>query len=98
MKKLFVIIALFFSIQSFAQIETDTHVFWQPGAKLTFDMFQGAPPDSAFVKKVTDLIEFPWEKEKRKAEAVEKMKKDRQKLIEIGLIKEDEELTEEKTD
>ena len=46
MKKLFILIALFVSVQSFAQIETDTHVFWQPGAKLTFDMFQGAAPDS----------------------------------------------------
>ena len=32
MKKLFILIALFVSVQSFAQIETDTHVFWQPGA------------------------------------------------------------------
>ena len=55
MKRLFSITALLLSINCFAQIETDTHVFWQPGAKLTFDMFQGAPPDSAFVKKVTDL-------------------------------------------
>ncbi len=55
MKKLFFIIALIVSVQSFAQIETDTHVFWQPGAKLTFDMFQGAAPDSAYVKKLTDL-------------------------------------------
>ena len=55
MKKVFIIIALFFSIQSFAQIETDTHVFWQPGAKLTFEMFQGAPPDSAYVKKMADF-------------------------------------------
>lgn len=54
--------------------------------------------DSKKLKDPADLIEFPWEKEKRKEEAVEKMKKDRQKLIEIGLIKEDEELTEEKTD
>ena len=55
MKKVFIIIALFFSIQCFAQIETDTHVFWQPGAKLSFEMFQGAPSDSAYVKKLTDL-------------------------------------------
>ena len=55
MKRLFIIIALFFSIQCFAQIETDTHVFWQPGAKLTFEMFQGAATDSSYVKKLTDL-------------------------------------------
>ena len=55
MKKLFILIALFVSVQSFAQIETDTHVFWQPGAKLTFEMFQGTAPDSSYVKKLTDL-------------------------------------------
>ena len=55
MKKLFILIALFVSVQSFAQIETDTHVFWQPGAKLTFEMFQGTVPDSSYVKKLTDL-------------------------------------------
>ncbi len=55
MKKLFILIALFVSVQSFAQIETDTHVFWQPGAKLTFEVFQGTAPDSSYVKKLTDL-------------------------------------------
>ena len=55
MKNLFILIALFVSVQSFAQIETDTHVFWQPGAKLTFEMFQGTAPDSPYVKKLTDL-------------------------------------------
>lgn len=55
MKKLFILIALFVSVQSFAQIETDTYVFWQPGAKLTFEMFQGTAPDSSYVKKLTDL-------------------------------------------
>ena len=55
MKKLFILIALFVSVQSFAQIETDTHVFWQPGAKLTFEMFQGTDQDSSYVKKLTDL-------------------------------------------
>ena len=55
MKRLFIIIAFFLSTQCFAQIETDTHVFWQPGAKLSFEMFQGAPSDSAYVKKLTDL-------------------------------------------
>ena len=54
MKKLITLFALFVSIQCFAQIETDTHVFWQPGTKLTFEMFQGAPPDSAYVKKMAD--------------------------------------------
>ena len=53
MKNLLIIIALFLSIESFAQTETDTHVFWHPGVKLTFDMFQGTPSDSA-VKIITD--------------------------------------------
>jgi len=55
MKHFITLIALLVSINCLAQIETDTHVFWQPGAKLTFDMFQGAPSDSAYVKKLTDL-------------------------------------------
>lgn len=42
------------------------------------------------VKGPTDLIEFSWEKGKRKKEAEEKMKRDRQKLIEKGIIKEDD--------
>lgn len=46
--------------------------------------------DSKKLKEPADLIEFPWEKEKRKIEAEEKLKRDRQKLIEIGLIKPDE--------
>lgn len=53
MKNLFILIALFLSFECFAQIETDTHVFWQPGVKLTFDMFQGTPSD-AVVKSLTD--------------------------------------------
>jgi len=55
MKHYITLIALLVSINCLAQIETDTHVFWQPGAKLTFYMFQGAPSDSAYVKKLTDL-------------------------------------------
>lgn len=38
-----------------AQYETDTHIIWQPGVKLTFEMFQGAPSDSAFVQKLKGL-------------------------------------------
>lgn len=57
MKNLFILITLFLSIECFAQIETDTHVFWQPGIKLTFDMFQGTPSDSA-VKSLTDQNRF----------------------------------------
>ena len=53
MKNLVIIVALFLSIECFAQTETDTHIFWHPGVKLTFDMFQGAPSDSV-VKCLTD--------------------------------------------
>ncbi len=55
MKRIITLLALLASISCFAQIETETHVFWQPGAKLTFDMFQGAPADSAYAKKLTDI-------------------------------------------
>ena len=55
MKRTIALLAIFATIQCFAQIENDTHVFWQPGAKLSFEMFQGEPSDSAYVKKLTDL-------------------------------------------
>lgn len=55
MKRIITLLALLASISCFAQIETETHVFWQPGAKLTFDMFQGTPADSAYAKKLTDI-------------------------------------------
>ena len=55
MKRAIALLAIFATIQCFAQIENDTHVFWQPGAKLSFEMFQGEPSDSAYVKKLTDL-------------------------------------------
>lgn len=58
MKNILCILALFAAIPCFAQIETGTHVFWQPGTRLTFEMFQGAPTDSAQVKKVTDVNIF----------------------------------------
>jgi hypothetical protein len=50
------------------------------------------------LKEPKDLIEFPWEKEQKKHDAEKKFKEDRQKLIELGFIKEDKTLTEEKTD
>lgn len=53
------------------------------------------------IKKPEDLVEFTWEKEERKEYAEKKMKLDRQRLIEIGLIKvddkEEETLTEQET-
>lgn len=50
------------------------------------------------LKEPKDLIEFPWEKEEKKHDAEKKFKEDRQKLVELGFIKEDKTLTEEKTD
>lgn len=50
------------------------------------------------LKEPKDLIEFPWEKEQKKHDAEKKFKEDRQKLVELGFIKEDKTLTEEKTD
>ena len=58
MKNILCILALCTALPCFAQIETETHAFWQPGAKLTFEMFQGTPADSAQVKKVTDVNIF----------------------------------------
>ena len=43
------------------------------------------------IKEAKDLVEFTWEKEHKKEEAEKKMKTDRQRLIELGIIKEDTE-------
>ena len=55
MKRLLAFILLVVSLDCFAQVETDRYVIWQPGAKLTFEMFQGHPLDSAQVKRFSDL-------------------------------------------
>ena len=57
MKKiaLLFILLLIASFRCNAQYETDTHIVWQPGVKLTFEMFQGAPSDSACVQKMESL-------------------------------------------
>ena len=54
MKKalVFSVLLIFGTICCQAQYETDTHAFWQSEAKLTFEMFQGIPVDSAEVKKL----------------------------------------------
>ena len=49
MKRL-VFVLMFASLNCFAQYETETHVFWQPDVKLSFDMFQGQPSDSTIEK------------------------------------------------
>lgn len=41
MKRVILILAIFFSLPSLAQVDTETHRFWRPGAQLTFDDFQG---------------------------------------------------------
>lgn len=53
-KTLLLLSAIFMSVTCFAQFETETHVFWQPDVKLTFDMFKGTP-DTAVVHKFKDL-------------------------------------------
>ena len=51
------------------------------------------------IKNPEDLVEFSWEKKEKKEEAEKRMKSERDRLIEIGLIKvEDENLTEEKSE
>lgn len=42
------------------------------------------------IKNADDLIEFSWEKDKKKEEAKKNIKRDRQKLIDIGLLQPDE--------
>ena len=44
--RLILCLLLVMSMDCLAQNETETHVFWQPGAKLSYDMFQGAPSDT----------------------------------------------------
>ena len=52
----------------------------------------------AKIKEAKDLVEFTWEKEQKKEDAEKKMVSDRDKLIELGIIKveehENESLTE----
>lgn len=45
----------------------------------------------AGIKKAEDLVEFTWEKDKKKKEAEKKMEADRQRLIELGFITPDSE-------
>ena len=47
--------------------------------------------DGKKLKSPKDLIEFTWEKNERVEEAKKKMEVDRQKLIDIGIIKENKE-------
>lgn len=73
--------------------EMENQRFW------TF--FQVAPHlgSKSKIKGPEDLVEFTWEKQNRKEEAEKRMKSERDRLIEIGLIKvEEDNLTEEKTD
>lgn len=54
-KELILFLSIFLSINCFAQIENETHVFWQPNVKLTFEMFQGTPKDTAYVSRLKEL-------------------------------------------
>ena len=49
--------------------------------------------DSKKLKEPSDLIEFTWEKDNRKRTAEAKLKADRQRLIELGIITENKEET-----
>lgn len=55
MKRITLILALIISTTAFAQVDTETHRFWLPGAQLTFDDFQGVASDSAYMKKLSDM-------------------------------------------
>ena len=55
MKRIALLLALVVSLPAFSQVDTQTHRFWQPGAQLTFDDFQGSVSDSAYIKKLSDL-------------------------------------------
>lgn len=54
-KRITLILALIISTTAFAQVDTETHRFWQPGVQLTFDDFQGVASESAYIKKLSDL-------------------------------------------
>ena len=53
-KGLILTISFLLSINCFAQFENDTHVFWQPNVKLTFEMFQGTPSDTTYVVRLKE--------------------------------------------
>lgn len=54
MKKIFAFLSLFCPLMAFSQetliTENDTHCIWQPGVKLTFEMFENVNPDTADVR------------------------------------------------
>ena len=74
------------SVEHYRQDQEDKR-FW------TFLQISPHISSKSGIKKADDLIEFTWEKDKKKIEAEAKMKRDRDKLIQIGLIKPDESLT-----
>lgn len=51
---LFILISMF-PLMSYAQRDNDRYVIWQPEVKLTFDMFQGVPADSAQFEKLKSM-------------------------------------------
>ena len=54
-KGLIISVLLLISFNCFAQFENETHVFWQPNNKLSFDMFKGTPSDSSYIQRLKDL-------------------------------------------
>ena len=48
-------VLLLISLNCFAQYENETHVFWQPNNKLSFDMFKGVPSDSSYIQRLKNL-------------------------------------------
>ena len=66
MKKIFTLLSLFFPLMAFSQETSVTYVtenekciIWQPGVKLTFEMFENVNPDTAdirIMKKVNSQL------------------------------------------
>ena len=58
MKKIYALLALFCPLMVFSQVtyvtEDEKHCIWQPGVKLTFEMFENTNPDSANIRSMKE--------------------------------------------
>ena len=58
MKKILLFILIVFSLKAFSQVtyitENDKYCIWQPGVKLTFEMFENTNPDTTSVRIMKD--------------------------------------------
>lgn len=54
-RAILLILILMFPLMSYAQRDNDRYVVWQPTVKLTLDMFQGEPADSAQLDKLRSV-------------------------------------------